>query len=288
MAAVAAALGSASAAFALWSASDSAQAPAIPVGDVSFGASGQSGPTDGDHPQYSGDGKSVTLTMPGSVIVEVLDQLGPNPDPVFWRFAVTGHAQGMAGMNFGVSVPSQTKTDSNGTLVVADLTAGPVNRDTILAQSTLKVYPASITGDCAAVPATPAGSAKNIYVYDGADHVLQPADSYAGNPTTQQWCVAIVFNKAPDGVYANAAQAIGVAEDGTSRSAIARWDSVVAFRPSLAPLGEHLNRADATATAADGTTSRAHDVYNAIVYPDPSGEPNLTISLSPEVTAPAP
>ena len=285
-AAVAAALGSASVTFALWSVSDSVGVPAIRVGDVSFGASGQTGPTDSQHPQYSATGNAVTLTLPGAEIIKVLGQTSPNPEPVIWRFDVTGFAQGIAGMNFDVSVPSQTRTDNGITLVVADLIGGSVHPDTVLAQSTIKIYPASITNDCSAVPATPVGSAQNVYVFDGNGHVLQAADSYAGAPTTQQWCVAMDFNRKPDGAYVNRVQATGTASDDSIHSAINRWDAIVAFRPSLAPLGRYVNRADVAATAADGTISRANDVYYAIVFPDPSSEPDLTIKLAPKVTVP--
>ena len=287
-AAVAAALGTASAAFALWSVSDSVGVAAIRVGDVSFGASGQTGPTDGQHPQYSDDGDAVTLTLPGAEIIKVLGQTSPDPEPVIWRFDVTGFAQGVAGMSFDVSVPSQTRTDNGTTLVVADLTADPVDPDTVLAQSTIKIYPASITNDCSAVPTTPTGPAQNIYVFDGDGHVLQAADSYAGAPTTQQWCVAMDFNRKPDGGYANRAQATGTADDTSIHSAIDRWDAIVGFRPSLAPLGRYVNRADVAAIAQDGTISRANDVYYAIIFPDPSSEPDLTIKLKPTVTLPTP
>ena len=283
-AAGAAVLGSTATAMALWRVSDATDLPSIMVGDVSFGAVGQTAPGQTATPEYSADGAPVTLKLPGSVIVDVLNQTSPDPDPVFWRFSVDGYAQGVDGMDYDVSTTAQLKNGAT----LADLTAGPVHPDTILAQSTLKVYPASLTGDCSDVPDTPAGPAQNTYVYDGDSHVLQATEAYAGTRTTQQWCVAINFNKAPDGAYANEVQATGTAEDGTPRGAINRWEAIVAFRPSLAPLGEYVNRADVTGVAEDGTTSHASDLFNAIVYPDPSGEPDLEITLAPTVTKPTP
>ena len=293
-AAGAALLGSGAAVLALWRDSDSRTVPSIMVGNVAFGAYGESGPTAADNKQHSPDGTPVTLTLPGSVIVKLLDQTRPDPDPVFWQFTVDGWAKGSAGMNYDVAVTNQRSGDD----VVASLVEGLAKSDTLLAKSTMKVYPAQLNGDCSSIPDTPEGPAKNVYLYDYADLELTPAEPLTDHvlqdpgiydeiqaATTQLWCVAITYDSPTEGRYTNEVQAVGASPlDAYKHSALARWESVVVFRPSFDPLGQYINRVDVTATAEDGTTSNTSDLYQANVYPDPSGEPDVTITLTPKVT----
>ena len=281
-AAVAVVFGSSAAALALWSDSGTTTIPAIALGGVSFDAFGQSGVTT---PQYSADGAPVTLTLPGSEIVKVLDQTGLDPAPVIWRFTAEGYAAGITGLNLDVLVGKQIAHDGTAT----DLSAGTAAPGTILAFSTMKLYPAAVNGDCSTVPDTPAtGPAQNIYLYDTTAHVLQAPGASTGDPVTQVWCMALAFNDQPDAAYTNQVQATGTAEDGTTHSAIATWSAAVAFPPSLDPLGLYVNRADVTATAEDGTTSHASATYQAMIYPDPSNEPDITLVLTPAVTSLSP
>ena len=386
-------LASTATALALWSARATTTTGSILVGEVSFQARGQTGTT---IPQYSLHGEEVQLTLPGSEIVKVLDQIAVDPDPVIWRFWVEGYAQGYTGMSFDVAVISQNADDGT----VYDVTSGVALPKTVLAFTTMRVYPGSSTGDCSAVPefgtgsgaggssgsgtdgsggsggpgsggsggpgsgdpgsgsgdpesgdpGVPGGSGgpgsrsgdpesgdpgdpgsgsgesddpesgdpgdpsgpggpgnpgsggstapaydpnKNIYLFTGADHVLQEPGAYAGSPTSQLWCVAMDFNKAPDGYYANEVQAIGTGEDATTHaatsfSALNRWDAIVAFRPALDPLGMYVNRVEASGTAEDGTTSSAYNIFQAVIRPDPKHEPSVTIQLTPKVTTPTP
>ena len=101
------AFGFTASAAALWAANNAAQVPAIMVGDVSFGASGQTDAT----AEYSTDGGPVTVTLPGSEIDKVLDQTALDAPPVIWRFTATGYARGITGLNFDVSMGSQVAQD---------------------------------------------------------------------------------------------------------------------------------------------------------------------------------
>ena len=271
-------LGISSVAYALWSDDGGVDIPSVAVGAVSFDGYSQTEPD----PQYSPDGSSVTLTLPAEEILEVLAQTGLNPQPVIWQFTIQGYAQGIAGMNVSVSMGDQIGPDG----VTTDLSSGNARQGTILAMSTTKVYPASMTGDCSQVPDTPAGEEKNIYMYDTDDFTVQSPGAYNVDPTTstQVWCVAMDYNQTPDSVYANEVQAIGMGLDNQPHAAIDRWSAVVAFPPSLDPLGIYRNRVDVVGIAQDGTVSHASAVYDAMIYPDPNNEPDVTIILSPTVT----
>lgn len=265
-------------AMAFWSDAGTRTPADLAVGGVQFGAYGESGAD----PQYSPDGGAVTLTLPGSEIARVLDQTGPDPQPVVWRFTAQGYAQGIAGMVYDVSVASQQFADG----AVTDLSSGMAVDQTILAFSTMKVYPASVNGDCSSIPATPAGSPrKNVYVFDGSGHLLQHSGAYGGSAVEQEWCVALSYNQQLDGVYANDVRATGTASDGSQISTIAHWSAAVAFPPSLDSLGDYLNRGDVVATADDGSLSRDSDLFRGAIYPDPSNEPDVTIVLNPAVTS---
>ncbi len=282
---VVATFGLMSGAQALWSASDHVTLPAIQTGAVTFGAA----PQDGSTLTYSPDGGPVTITLPGSEIIKVLDQTGIDPPPVIWTFTASGQADGIAGLTYGVALTEQVA--KNG--AEYDLSSGVAQDGTILYYTTLKVYPASINGDCSSVPATPepadGEAARNVYLFDADGHVLQKPGIAAQSaipaaPTVQKWCVAMSFNNDPDGEYANDAQATGTAEDGTTNGALDSWRSAVAFPPSLPALGDYFNRALTWGTADDLTISRDEDHWSSTLYPDPSGEPSVTISLDPAVT----
>jgi len=275
---VVATCGFVTAAVALWAANGSATGASVSLGTVSFDAYGQSGTTT---PQYSVDGGPVTLTLPGSDIAAVMGQTGINPPPVIWRFTTQGYAQGSAGMDIDVAVTSQVAKDGS----VTDLSSGAAAFGTLLGSSNLKVYPASVNGDCSAVPDVDITPNQNIYLFGNTDHVLQAPDAYSGGPVTQVWCVALSFNLEPDGAYANEVQATGTGDDATMHNAIAMWSAVVAYPPSLDPMGNYTNRTDVVATAEDSSTSRASATFTAVVYPDPNDEPDVIITIQPKLTS---
>jgi len=253
-------------------------AAAIGVGALSMDAFGQSGTTT---PQYSADGGPVTLVLPGTEIVGVLGQTGIDPPPVIWRFTVQGYANGIAGLDVDVTVASQIAKDGK----TIDLSSGVADPDSLLSFSTMKVYPASVNGDCSAIPTVTPVPGQNVYLVDNTDRVLQAPGAYAGTPVTQYWCVSMDFNNQPDATYGNEVQASGIADDSTVHSAIASWRAVVAFPPSLNPIGEYVNQADVIGTAEDGTYSRDSDIFKAAIYPDPNQEPDVTILVAPRVTS---
>ena len=289
---IAGALGITTLAWALWSDSGGVEIPAIAVGVVSFDGYGQPEETI-PTPIYSVYGNPVTLTLPAGVILQVLDQTGPDPDPVFWRFTTQGYAQGITGMNVTISMGDQIGPDDTTT----SLDSGNAREGTILAHSTVKIYPESANHDCSQVPATPDGSEQNIYMYtrdengdllpstgSSIDYELQKPGTYDDETTTQIWCVAMDYNQQVDSAYANEVQAIGIGDDNKPHSALDRWNAIVAFPPSLDPLGVYRNRVDVVATAEDNTLSRAHATWDAMIYPDPDNEPDVTIILDPYVT----
>ena len=265
-------------AVALWAANRDAPAASIGVGALSMDAFGQTGTTT---PQYSVDGGPVTIVLPGGDIVGVMNQTGIDPPPVIWRFTIEGYANGIAGLDVDVNVGQQLAPD--GTKV--SLSSGVAEPGTLLAFSTMKIYPASVNGDCSAVPTVTPVTGRNVYLIDNTDHVLQAPGAYAGTATRQDWCVAMDFNNQPDDVYGNQVQAVATADDATVHSAIADWQAVVAFPPSLNPMGQYVNRADVEGLAEDGTYSRASDVFQAMIYPDPNLEPDVTILVTPRVTS---
>lgn len=228
--AVAATVGLAVGALALWRSTDSAVAAPVRVGAVSFGADDAWSTTG---PRYSADGGPVTLTLPGSEVAKALD------GPVTWKLTVDGYAEGITGMTYDVTAGHQVGPDGQTT----DLGSGAARPGTVLEHSTTVVYPASADGECAVVPDVP-DQGKNVYVVDGAGHTLQAPGAYEGAPVQQTWCVAMTA--APDSTYAN--------------------------------------RADVAGTAADGTVVRGSDLFEAVVRPDPSAEPDVTITLDPTVT----
>ncbi|MFF8818472.1 hypothetical protein ACF07D_10810 [Leucobacter sp. NPDC015123] len=269
------------AAAALWSARVGATVPDVSLGAVRFGAASETV----TEPGYSAGGAPVTVTLPGKKIIEVLDQTTIDADPVIWRFTASGNALGIAGLNYDVAVTEQVK-DGEEPHSVASGVAKP---GTVLEKSTLKVFRAGDGGDCSAVPATPetpeGEEPKNIYLFGNADVELQaPGTALDGTETSQEWCAAISWNSIADGTYINDVRVTSVAEDGSANGAIARWHSQVGFPPALELLGVYRNLANVEATAEDTTKAKASAEWDADIYPDPSGEPDLVISLDPIVT----
>lgn len=277
--ATAATAGAGLVAAALWSANGVVSPAAVPFGAVSFAARGQSGPTAQD--QYSTDGGPVTVVLPGSEVARVLDATGPDPDPVIWRFTVSGLAPGITGLELDVTVTSQVTADGE----VLPITSGAAADGTVLALARTTVYPASSSGDCSTVPDTSAvDAAQDVVVVGGESAVLQAAGASTGQMTEQVWCVAMLARVTPDGAYANEVQAVGTGQDGSTSSAISDWRAVVGFPLSLDALGPYRNHVDAVGVAEDGTASRAGDDYEARVYPDPAAEPSVVLALDPTVT----
>jgi hypothetical protein len=264
---------------ALWSAGAQSLEPRMRTGAVSFAA--QVG-HDASTRVVSTAGEAVTLTLPGTQITQVLDQLGPDPDPVFWRFRLTGAAMGITGLVADVSVTAQVGPDGD----EHDLSAGVAREGTVLAGSVVKVYPAAAGGDCSVLPATPEGEEhRNVLVYSGTQHPVQEAGANpAGDLVTSEWCVAIDWEDDPDGRYANEVQVAGTAVDGSVNHDLDAWESAVAFPRTLDPIGDYVNDAWVQALAADGTTARDDDSWRAVLYPDPSAEPDVVLTIDPSIT----
>lgn len=266
---------------ALWNAQTDAPVPDVSIGAVSFSAESSLDPETRNH---SDGGDPVSVMLPGSKIIEVLDQTSADSDPVVWRFTAKGTALGIAGLNYSVTTTEQ-RTE-NGT---HDLTGGIAQPGTVLEQTTVKVYPAAAGGDCSTIPETPeleeGETPKNVYLFDAVDAELQAAGAaLEGSETEQEWCVTLDWNDVVDGTYVNDVQVTGLAEDGSSNGATSRWHAAVGYPPALELLGEYRNRALAEATAEDTTQARATADWSSDVYPDPSGEPDLVIQLDPIVT----
>lgn len=277
---VVALLGGALAASALWSAGTDADVPDVAIGAVRFGAASDAKP----ERVFSDGGAPVAVTIPGKTVIEVLEQTTIDADPVIWRFTASGAALGIAGLNYTVAVKEQA--GDGGT---HDLSSGYAQPGTVLALSTLKVYPAGAGSDCSAIPATPAPAPgedpRNVHVFDASDVELQAAGAaLTGAESTQEWCVAIDWNSVGDGTYVNDVRVTSTAEDGSSNGAVARWNADVGYPPALEQLGVYRNRASVEATAEDTTQARATSEWQADIYPDPSGEPGVVITLDPIVT----
>ena len=245
------AVGAGGAAWALWSTAGRLDPAPVQVGSVGLAAAELSTTPS---VETSVDGAPVTVTLPGPDVVGVLTQ-----DTVIWQFTVTGFAQGATGMTYSITVPEP-----------AD--------GTIRSFSTTTVYPATLSGDCSTVPADQP---------DLTDRVLvAPATGAetAGAPATQVWCVAVDWINDPDGTYANDAYVTATALDGSQVAAVDTFDAAVHFPPSLRAMGDYVNRASVSALALDGSTARADSLWSGVVYPDPSGEPGLTLTIDPTVT----
>ncbi|GAA1571367.1 hypothetical protein [Leucobacter aridicollis] len=268
------------AAAALWSARVGATVPDVTLGAVRFGAASETI----TEPSYSDGGAPVTVTLPGKTVIEVLDQTTIDADPVVWRFTASGNALGIAGLNYDVAVTEQVRDDE-----AHDVSSGIAQPGTVLERSTLKVFRAGDGGDCSAVPATPetpeGEDPKNIYVFGNTDVELQaPGTALDGTEASQEWCAAISWNSVADGTYVNDVRVTSIAEDGSANGAIARWHSQIGFPPALELLGVYRNLVVAEATAEDTTKAKASAAWDADIYPDPSNEPDIVISLDPIVT----
>ncbi len=273
-------LGGALAASALWSAGADADTPSVAIGAVRFGAASETVP----ERVFSPDGGAVSVTLPGSTVLEVLEQTSIDADPVIWRFTASGSALGITGLDYTVAVTEQVGADGS-----YDLSAGIAQPGTVLERSTLIVYRAGAGGDCSAIPEVPAPepgeTPRNVHVVDAVDVELQAAGAaLTGTETSQEWCAAIDWNDVADGAYVNDVHVTGIAEDGSGNGATARWHAQVGYPPALEQLGVYRNRATVEATAEDTTSARATSEWHADVYPDPSGEPGIVITLDPVVT----
>ena len=278
--AVVALLGLGIGAAALWNAQVGAKVADTSIGAVRFGAASETVP----EPEYSATGAPVTVTLPGKTVIEVLEQTSIDADPVIWRFTASGSALGITGLNYDVAVTQQVAGETE-----HDVSSGVAAPGTVLERSTLKVFRAGAGGDCSAVPATPetaeGETPKNIYVFGGDDVSLQePGAARDGSESSQEWCAAISWNSVADGTYVNDVQVTGVAEDGSINGAVDRWNSQIGYPPALEILGTYFNRAVVEATAEDTTTARAKAEWEADIYPDPSGEPDVVIALDPIIT----
>lgn len=243
---------------ALWSDGAPVEVPPLPVGGVQFAASALAPSSTFE---YSEGGEPVTVTMPGSEILRILDAPPVPGDPrglVIWQFKIAGGAHGIAGIEYDVEVPAP-------------------DDHTLRSMSVTTVYPAGVGGDCSLVP-----SEQPVL----SDLTFQRAGSNpTGESLEQIWCVAVDWLEEPDGLYRNAAHATAAAMDGRRIAALAMWQSSVSFPPSPRGLGTYENAASVQALAADGTTAEADTGWRASVVADPSGEPALTLTITPRVTS---
>lgn len=262
---------------AMWSTGASTSVSPMQVGRVQFSAQ-----SDDAARTFSTGGEAVGLRIPGKVIGRVLDQVGRDPDPVIWRFSVSGAALGIAGLEYDVHATAQIARNGDRTA----LAEGTATAGTLLANSTMTLYPASVNGDCSSIPEVPADQAgRNVRIVGGDSATLQkPNANPTGATVTTEWCSAISWNRNPDGRYANQVSVTATGDNGQENSALDDWSASVAFPPSLDPLGEYRNRATAEATGEDGSPSRDDDTWTARIFPDPSKEPDLAIEIDPTVT----
>jgi len=264
---------------ALWSSSMSVDVPAMPVGAVGFSASPVGTPDDA---VASANGEPVSVRFPGAKLVELTARPIDDPGPVIWRFVARGAALGITGMDYRVTVTAQ-----EGASGAYDLASGVAQPGSLLEGSTLKVYRASLGGDCSAIPSVPEpATPRNVYVFGGDDVTLQQAgQAVAGEQSEQEWCVAATWNAVPDGRYRNDATVSAIAVDGGLNGAIDSWQALVGFPAALAMLGTYLSDAVADARAVDETRAQGQSRWGADIYPDPSGEPDVVITLTPTVTS---
>ncbi len=264
---------------ALWSDHGDAVRPSKRTGALTFAATASDDPTTRE---VSAGGAPVTVRLPGSEIVRVLDGDGPGTDPVIWRFQASGAALGITGLIFDVTVDRQVRPDGTET----DISDGIAPDSTVLGGSVITLYPAAAGGDCSAVPAAPPGEEdKNVVVVGGDDDVLQEAGTnLGGDEVVREWCVAMRWLDTPDGRYANRVEATAVAQDGTAVLAVDEWDAVVAFPRSLPAGAVYGNRATVEALGLDGTPLLDASDWHAVLVPDPDAEPDVIITLDPAVT----
>jgi hypothetical protein len=148
-------------------------------------------------------------------------------------------------------------------------------KGTVLAGSTMRVFQAA-DGDCSTVPAAQ-GDLTGVVLQDtNANH--------PGDLITDEWCVSIIWNYDPDGYHLNNAAASGTADDARPVFAFAQFGAYIAFPASLDPLGIHKNTVSVQGIGEDGTISRDDDEFDALIFPDPSKEPAIPITLTPHVS----
>lgn len=271
------AFGAVSTAHALWTTNDAVVVPELRTGAVTFGASAES------QRVLSEAGEPVEITLPGSEIARVLDQGGLRTEPVIWRFQVTGAALGITGLAYDITIGPQVWRDDR----TADLTEGLAEDGTLLADSTVRVYPAGLGDDCSVIPEAPDGveDAANVHLTDAVDRTLQePAANPTGTEISQTWCVAMLWNHRADGLYVSEASAHGIAVDGSENRDFDGWEAAVAFPASLNAIGVYDHISWAEGTGDDGTLSRDDSSWSGTVHPDPAGEPGLVIRIDPRVT----
>ena len=271
--------GAVSTAHALWTTNDAVVVPELRAGALTFGASAPS------QRVLSESGEPVEITLPGSEIAAVLDQGGLRTEPVIWRFQVSGAALGIAGLDYDITIGPQVWGDGRS----ADLTDGIAEDGTLLADSTVLIYPAGLGDDCSVIPEGPDGvdgeGATDVHLTDAVDRTLQePAANPTGAEISQTWCVAMLWNHRADGLYVSEASAHGIAVDGSENRDFDNWEAAVAFPASLDAIGIYDHIAWAEGTGDDGTLSRDDSSWNGTVHPDPAGEPGLVIRIDPRVT----
>ncbi|WP_341955856.1 hypothetical protein [Microbacterium sp. LWH13-1.2] len=272
-------VGSVSTANALWTTNDAVVVPEMRTGALTFGASAES------QTALSESGEPVEITVPGSEIATVLDQGGLRTEPVIRRFHVTGAALGIAGLDYDITIGPQVWSDGR----TADLIDGAAEDGTLLADSTVRIYPAGLGDDCSVIPDAPEGlegeAGANVHLTDAVDRTLQePAANPSGVQISQTWCVAMLWNHRTDGLYASEASAHGIAVDGSENRDFDTWEAAVAFPASLKAIGVYDHIAWAEGIGDDGTLSRDDSSWNGTVHPDPAGEPDLVIRIDPRVT----
>ncbi len=268
---VASLFGAAGLAHALWSDQGNLVPAAMLEGKVMFSAEEQGNPGSRQYSTGEGqaDGSTVSVTMPGSVIAQVLTQ-----ESLVWRFDVIGRAPGMAGMDYDISY--QLPDDATPTVI-----------NSVLEGTRVEVYPATGDNDCSTKP-------KQIQPRHGSvtvkDQVLQEpggSQTLTGTQNVKQtWCVALTWDADPSQYHTNIATVAATAEDGRRVTSTDVFDSFIDYRPQLDANGSHTNTAHVQAVGENGATVEAEDSWTTVLFPDPDAEPPLVFDLTPHVTVP--
>ncbi|MCL2468158.1 MAG: hypothetical protein FWF02_11285 [Micrococcales bacterium] len=178
-----------------WASAGVSSSGTVRIGNVAFSANTRWG---AEGPQHSSGGP-VTLVLGGDEISKAAD------GPVVWQFTAEGYGHGITGITYDVTVASQVAPDGT----VVDLGSGAAEPGTLLALSTLVVYPA-VAGSCSPVPTT----TKNVEAFDNLGRVLQAPGAFDGGATTQVWCVAMSVHDVV-GTYRNRAEVNATTAEGT-------------------------------------------------------------------------
>jgi hypothetical protein len=229
-----------------------------------FGVKDQSDPT----VRYSASdgskagGVGLTVAVPGHDVAAV-----PHT-PLIWRFDVLGYAMGSAGMSFDLSYT--LPEDSS------------YGAQTITEASTVEVYPGGAGGDCSAGPAPDPSGRHGLQTL--SDQVLQePGANPSGATVTQPWCVAITSKIPPSRPYTNVASVSAHVPGGGEAHASTVFSAMIDTPAAQAPHTSYHNTAIVQALSAAGLKVRDTDVFETALYPDPTKEPDLTITLTPHV-----